>query len=132
MRETVGKKACDQSVESEDHLLFGSQRTTVDLSTSQPNPVQIFRLWHIYLDNLNPLLNVTHILSLQERMTEAASKVTNFNPMLEALMFSIYCTSILWIAAENSDLAQFLTLCRPCLASHFAVLNAWVFTTNRP
>jgi hypothetical protein len=90
----VVKNAWYQSVEDNDHLLFGLCKTTVDLSTLHPDPVQIFRLWQFYLDNVNPLLKVTHTPSLQSRIIEAASNVTNINPNLEALMFSIYCTSI--------------------------------------
>jgi hypothetical protein len=101
VRETTVKKALDQSVGNDDHLLFGSRGTTVDLSTLHPDPVQIFRLWQIYLDNVNPLLKVTHTPSLQGRIIEAASNVTNINPTLEALMFSIYCTSILSLVAED-------------------------------
>ena len=101
MREAAVKKAWDQSVENGDHLLFGSRRTTVDLSTLHPDPVQIFRLWQIYLNNVNPLLKVTHTPSLQGRIIEAASNVTNVNPTLEALMFSIYCMSILSLIVED-------------------------------
>jgi hypothetical protein len=101
VREAAVKKAWDQSVGNDDHLLFGSRRTTVDLSTLHPDPVQIFRLWQIYLDNVNPLLKVTHTPSLQGRIIEAASNVTNINPTLEALMFSIYCMSILSLIVED-------------------------------
>ena len=94
MRETSVKEAWDQSVVDDDHLLFGSRRASIDLSTLHPDPVQIFRLWQIYLDNVNPLLKVTHTPSLQGRIIEAASSITNISPTLEALMFSIYCTSI--------------------------------------
>ena len=101
MRETTVKKAWDQSVENDDCLLFGSRRTTVDVSTLHPDPVQIFRLWQIYLDNVNPLLKVTHTPGLQGRIIEATSNVTNINATLEALMFSIYCTSILSLIVED-------------------------------
>ena len=95
MREVVVKEAWNQLFESNNHLLFGSRKTTVDLSTLHSEPVQIFRLWQIYLDNVNPLLKVTHTPSLQVHIIEAASNLTNINPTLEALMFSIYCMSIL-------------------------------------
>lgn len=101
MRETTFKKAWDQSAENNDHLLFGSGRTSVDLSTLHPDPVQIFRLWQIYLDNVNPLLKVTHTPSLQGRIIEAAGNVTNLNPTLGALMFSIYSISILSLTADS-------------------------------
>lgn len=62
--------------------------------TLHPQPVQIFQLWQLYLDNVNPLLKVTHTPSLQGRIIEAAGNILKINPDLEALMFSIYCMAI--------------------------------------
>ena len=101
VREATVKKAWDQSVASEDHLLFGSRRTSVVVSTLHPNPVQIFRLWQIYLDNVDPLLKVTHTSSLQGRVIEAVGDVASIDPVLEALMFSIYCMSIVSLTPED-------------------------------
>lgn len=60
-----------------------------------PKPAHIFRLWQIYLDNVNPLLKITHTATLQARIVEAAGNTTSIDPVLEALMFSIYCISLL-------------------------------------
>jgi hypothetical protein len=102
LREGVFRRAWDQLYEDNDHLLFGSRETTVvDISTLHPEPVQIFRLWQAYLDNVNPLLKVTHTPSLQGRIIEAASNVLNITPTLEVLMFSIYCMSVLSLAEDD-------------------------------
>ena len=61
----------------------------------------MFRLWQLYLDNVNPLLKITHTPSLQGLIIEAASDVTNINPALEALMFSIYCMAILSLEVDD-------------------------------
>lgn len=53
------------------------------------------------MNNVNPLLKVTHIPTLQGRIIEAASNVTNIDPSLEALMFSIYCTAVISITSED-------------------------------
>ena len=101
MRETAVKQAWGKSAENDDHLLFGSRRAPIDLSTLHPDPVQIFRLWQIYLDNVNPLLKVTHTPSLQARIIEAVGSLTCVNSNLEALMFSIYCTSVQSLTVED-------------------------------
>lgn len=80
--------------QSNDPLLFGSSKRAVDFSTLHPDQIQIFRLWQIYLDNVNPLLKVTHTPTLQGCIIDAASNVVNIKPTLAALMFSIYCVSI--------------------------------------
>jgi hypothetical protein len=95
VREGVVKKAWDKLFQDNDHnLLFGSRKSNVALSFYHPEPVQIFRLWQIYLDNVNPLLKVTHTPSLQGRIIEAASNLSSVQRNLEALMFSIYCISV--------------------------------------
>lgn len=101
MREAVVKEAWSQSYRSSEHLLFGSLKTAEDLSTLHPEQIQIFRLWQIYLENVNPLLKVTHIPSLQGRIIDAASNVAGIEPNLAALMFSIYCVAILSLTEEE-------------------------------
>lgn len=101
MLEAAVKRAWDQLYTDNDRLLLGSRETTVDLSTLHPEPVQIFRLWQIYLDNVDPLLKVTYTPVLQGRIIEAASNIPSISPALEALMFSIYCAAIHSLAGDD-------------------------------
>lgn len=87
-------------------LLFGSRNTAVDLATLHPQQIQIFRLWQVYLDNVNPLLKVTHTPTLQGSIIDAATNVTSIKPALAALMFSIYSVSILSLV-DSECLAMF-------------------------
>lgn len=84
-----------------DHLLFGAPIPDVHLAASHPEQVQIFKLWQIYLDNVNPLLKVTHTPTLQPRLIDAASDIENISPPLEALMFSIYCAAVLSLTDDE-------------------------------
>lgn len=59
-----------------------------------PPAVQIFQLWQIYLDNVNPLLKITHTPTLQGQLIEAAANPSKISRPLEALMFSIYFIAI--------------------------------------
>jgi hypothetical protein len=102
VREAVIRKAWDQVYKSNDEiLLFGSRQTNVDLSTLHPEQVQIFRLWQIYLENVNPLFKVTHTPTLQARIVEAASDLAKIDPPFEALMFGIYCIAILSLVDDE-------------------------------
>lgn len=94
IREKVVKNAWDTLYDSSDHLLFCSRNTSVDLSTLHPPHIQLFKIWQLYLENFDPLLKVTHAPTLQARIIDAASDITNVDPNLEALMFSIYCVVI--------------------------------------
>lgn len=89
------KDTWDQAIENDDHLLlFGSRQLAVDMYTLHPQTVQIFQLWQVYLENVNPLLKVTHIPTLQGRIIQAASDVLKIKPDFEALLFSIYCIAV--------------------------------------
>ena len=56
--------------------------------------MHIFRLWQLYLDNVNALLKITHTPSLQGRIIEGATNVASLPPVLEALMFGIYAMAV--------------------------------------
>lgn len=84
-------------------MLFGSRQTAVELYTLHPEPAQLFRLWQVYLDNVNPLLKVTHTPTLQGRIVEAAANLKEIPSTLEALMFGIYCMAILSLTAEECE-----------------------------
>jgi hypothetical protein len=84
-----------------EHLLFCSRSTAIDLTALHPNQGQIFKLWQIYLENIDPLLKVTHTPTLQPRIIDAASDVTSIHPTLEALMFAIYSMAIFSLNQEE-------------------------------
>ncbi|KAF5680775.1 C6 transcription factor [Fusarium heterosporum] len=91
----------DQAYTTDENMLFGSRQSTVELHTLHPEPAQLFRLWQVYLDNVNPLLKVTHTPTLQSRIVEAVSDLKNISPPLETLMFGIYCTAVLSLTEEE-------------------------------
>lgn len=95
------KAAWHELYRDNSHLLFGSSNQRADISTLHPEQIQIFRLWQIYLDNVNPLLKVTHTPTLQARLIDAASDTTRIKPELVALMFSIYCVSIMSLSEDE-------------------------------
>ena len=101
-QEAVVKEVFDHEYGSNDHVfLFGARKVNVDLSTLHPSQVHIFRLWQVYLDNVNPLLKVTHTPTLQSRIIDAAGDVHNITPTMVALMFAIYCVAVISLQDEE-------------------------------
>lgn len=90
-----------ESVLANDHLLFGAPDPDFPLRASHPNQAQIFRLWQVYLDNVNPLLKVTHTPTLQPRIIDAASDIGSVNPAFDALLFSIYAVSVMSLSEDE-------------------------------
>jgi hypothetical protein len=99
--ESTIQGAWDQLYDNNDHIFFGSGMTPKNLFSLHPEPVHIFRLWQIYLDNVNPLFKITHAPTLQQQIIEASSSVSEVSPELEALLFGIYCAAILSITDEE-------------------------------
>ena len=95
MSGAVIQDAWEPLYQSNGRLLFGARKAAIDLSALHPEQVQVFKLWQVYLDNINPLLKVTHTPSLQGRIVDAASNITSVEPVLAALMFGIYCASVM-------------------------------------
>ncbi|GIJ81557.1 hypothetical protein Asppvi_000056 [Aspergillus pseudoviridinutans] len=84
--------------QTSDDLLFGQPQANVNVFTLHPGQAQVFRLWQTYLENVNPLLKVTHTPTLQPRIVDAVSDLEDIHPTLEALMFSIYCIAVVSLA----------------------------------
>ncbi|KAJ5966583.1 hypothetical protein N7481_013297 [Penicillium waksmanii] len=128
------RRAMDQVYVNNDHLLFGLRHMPVALSTLHPIPVQIFQLWQVYLNNVDPLLKVTHTPTLQGRIIEATSNLDNVTPALEALMFGIYAISVMSLTTEecqasfNSSRDEMLSKYQ--FACQQALLNSEYLRTN--
>ncbi|KAF3039000.1 hypothetical protein E8E12_005018 [Didymella heteroderae] len=101
LSEPVIVKVWGRVYESDHNHLFGDTKMDVPLSTLHPSHVQIFRLWQIYSDNINPLLKVTHAPTLQASILDAAVDPKGISHELEALMFSIYCTALITMSEEE-------------------------------
>ncbi|KAF2183439.1 hypothetical protein K469DRAFT_207762 [Zopfia rhizophila CBS 207.26] len=76
------------------NLLFGSPKSATGLRFLHPQPVQIFKLWQTYLDNVNPLVKVFHTPTVQQLILNASGNLDDVPKNLEALMFAIYCVSL--------------------------------------
>ncbi|KAJ0107620.1 hypothetical protein J7T55_007811 [Diaporthe amygdali] len=88
--------------EGYDHLLFfGTPLTDPNLHTLHPEQVHILRLWQIYLDNVDPLLKVTHTPTVQSRIVDAIGDTGSISPTFHALMFSIYCVSVMSLSEDE-------------------------------
>lgn len=75
-------------------LLFAAQTPPGSLRSLHPEPVQIFKLWQLYLDNINPLVKVFHAPSVQQIISNAIGDMEDIPRNVEALMFAMYCITI--------------------------------------
>ena len=76
----------------------GAQAT---VTNSHPSAIQIFQLWQIYINNVNPLLKISHVPTLQGQIISASANPAKISKSLEALMFSIYFVAITSMKEEE-------------------------------
>lgn len=111
-----------------DNFPFAMGAEHVNLTDQHPSVVHIFRLWQIYLNNVNPLLKLTHTPTLEIRIMDAGANLHKISPSLEALMFSIYLMAIHTMQDDevfaNFNEEKRLLTGKYCRATQQALLNA--------
>ncbi|KAK2616422.1 hypothetical protein QQS21_000664 [Conoideocrella luteorostrata] len=112
-------------------VFSGRQQSTTHF---HPSAIQIFQLWQTYIDNVNSLLKITHVPSIQGQIIQASSNLGSAPKNIEALMFGIYAMAVssmedgdvekMFHQTKKDVLAQFFT------ALQQALLNAGFMRTN--
>lgn len=85
---------------------------SVELRSLHPQPMQIFRLWQAYVDNVNPLVKILHVPTMQKALLEAAEDLDHVSKAMEALLFAIYV-----IAVSSMEEAECQSVMRESKAS---------------
>ena len=75
--------------------------STVDLKALHPEPLMIFRLWQIFLDNVNPLTKLIHAPTTQHGLLDASARLEKISSEWEALMFTIYLSAVQSMSADE-------------------------------
>ncbi|KAI9040120.1 fungal specific transcription factor domain-containing protein [Aspergillus affinis] len=104
-RDRVGSESSNDS----DHEQHDASDTHLSHPVNSSGPKKSYEAKsHSYLPamadlsrNVDPLLKVTHTPSLQGRIIEAAGNLASINPVLEALIFGIYCMAILSLSVDD-------------------------------
>ncbi|KAI1132313.1 fungal-specific transcription factor domain-containing protein [Nemania abortiva] len=96
-------QAYDQMFGNTDGFPFAVGGQPQSITELHPSGIQIFQLWQIYLDNVNPLLKLTHTPTLQVQILEASTNLTKVSKSLEALMFAIYLMAITSLGDDDVE-----------------------------
>lgn len=71
------------------------------IQTARPTPVQIMRLWQVFLKNVDPLVKLFHAPTTQQMVFDAAANADAVSTSNQALMFSIYLLSVISMTEEE-------------------------------
>lgn len=86
-----------------DHQSFimGYNSSDVNLKALHPLPSQIPFYWQTFLENVNPLVKLIHIPTMNRVIKEVQNNLDSLSKSTEALMFSIYFATITSMHAEE-------------------------------
>ena len=76
-------------------FLFKLRSLSSDLLIMHPTQGQIFLLWQIYLENVDPLLKLFHRPTVQRLILEASQDMATVSRENEALLFAVYYGAIM-------------------------------------
>lgn len=84
-------------------MLFGTPKAAADLRPLHPQPVQIFKLWQTYIDNINPLVKLFHTPTIQQVVLNASGNLDDLPKNVEALLFAIYAIALSSVGDAECD-----------------------------
>lgn len=82
-------------------FIFGYSSANVDLRPLHPSPVQIPFMWQIYQENVDPVVKILHIPTMNKLIREMRTNVDRLTPSAEALMFAIYYGVVVSLDADE-------------------------------
>lgn len=135
-RDSPSTSALETPNESWDPLTlrFTFDSVPESLSHFHPSSIQIFRLWEKFLDNVNPLVKIIHVPTVQRQLLEASVDLENVSRSFEALMFAIYASAI--TSLSNEECMELMNVPRQQLLKLYykiaqqALTRAGIFATT--
>jgi len=126
--------AFDKMYEHQDGFPFIVGGRNSSVTHHHPSPIHIFQLWQIYINNVNPLLRITHIPTVQGQIIEASSKLEKVSKPIEALMFAIYLMAVTSMEEDHVrrqfDEQKTILISKYHQALQQALINAGFMRTN--
>ncbi|KAF6833703.1 fungal specific transcription factor domain-containing protein [Colletotrichum musicola] len=99
-------------------------RESMDFDLLALGPVQMLRLWQVFLERVNPMTKVIHVPTLEPLVFEAATDHSNVKPDVEALLCSINVLAILALSDAEAELILNVEKGKALRKSSFALKKA--------
>lgn len=122
-------KAFDKMFSNRNPFPFLISDQEVPLAVYRPSTIQMFQLWQIYIDYVNPLLKLTHVPTIQQQVIVYSGDPDQAPKNMEALMFAIYLMAV--SSLDEQDVQQrFQTEKQELLGQFFAGLQQALINAN--
>jgi hypothetical protein len=88
---------------SGDHhaFIFGYKSADVDLRGCHPLPSHIPFLWSVFRENVDPLIKILHVPTMEEILRDARKNPSDLSPGNAALVFAIYYSAVVSMEPEE-------------------------------
>jgi hypothetical protein len=102
-RDSLSASPLDAPWDDPDHLtlVVSFDSSPESLTSFHPSTKMIFKLWEKFLENVNPLVKIIHIPTVQRQLLEASVDLEHVSRPFEALLFSIYASAITSLSNEE-------------------------------
>lgn len=91
----------DRQTNSHQGFLFGYASVMLDLRELHPSPSQIFILWEVFKENVDPVVRIIHRPTARTILMNAASSLDRVSKPAEALLFAIYFGAVVSLTHEQ-------------------------------
>lgn len=124
----------DEMYEHQDSFPFVVGARVAPVTHLHPSSIHIFQLWQVYINNINPLLRITHAPTAQGRVIEASAHLEGVSSGLKAFMFAVYLIAL--ISFEDAEVqamfgeAKMRVVSRFQLVAQQTLINAGLMRTS--
>lgn len=89
------------AVSNHQAFIFGYSSADVDLASCHPLACHVTYLWSVYQENVDPLVKVLHIPTMEAVMRDARKNPAGLAPGMEALVFAVYYSAIISLEPDE-------------------------------
>jgi hypothetical protein len=117
--ETNSSPASDAIASEHQAFIFGYHSAGVDLRTCHPLPSHSAFLWSVYQENVDPLVKILHIPTMDTIMRDARKNPTALSPGMQSLVFAIYYSAVTSLDAD--EVRRYLICLKEESANHSGI-----------
>lgn len=81
--------------------MFGYSSIMYDMSKLHPSPSQIFIIWEIFKENVDPVLKIVHVPTVKNIIMKAAVNASGLSKASESLFYSICFSAIVSMTEDQ-------------------------------
>lgn len=97
--------------------IFGYSSTMYDMSKVHPSPSQIFIIWEIFKENVDPVVKIVHAPTVKNIIMKAAVSTSSLSKASEALFYSICFAAV--VSMTEDQCKQLLGMAKDSLMQRY-------------